>query len=180
MLIAARSSQDFSCCARATASARSKYASALAASGTGNLSATSPAKRWTSASNHLSLVVSIASIASPMLSQASLNWPGASLLARLVEKSCHDFRRPDSSRAFSHPRCYANGNGKIKSRSASGCGCVGMRTGGKKCTNSDIVGAKACLPFRHFSECRSKPSSRSSTTAKRIKLVIGAQAGEVG
>ena len=39
MLIAARSSQDFACCARARASARSKYASAFAASGCGDLSA---------------------------------------------------------------------------------------------------------------------------------------------
>jgi hypothetical protein len=33
MLIAARNSQDIACCPRATASARSKYASAFAASG---------------------------------------------------------------------------------------------------------------------------------------------------
>ena len=58
MLIAARSSQDFACCWRATASARSKYASAFAASGSGDLSAISPAMRWTSASHHVSLVVS--------------------------------------------------------------------------------------------------------------------------
>ena len=37
MLIAARSSQDFACCLRATASARSKYASAFAASGSRRL-----------------------------------------------------------------------------------------------------------------------------------------------
>ena len=37
MLIAARSSQDFACCSRATASARSKYASAFAASGSGDM-----------------------------------------------------------------------------------------------------------------------------------------------
>ena len=43
MLIAARSSQDFACCSRATASARSKYASAFAASGSGDISAISPA-----------------------------------------------------------------------------------------------------------------------------------------
>ena len=45
MLIAARSSQDFACCSRATASARSKYASAFAVSGCGDLSAISPAAR---------------------------------------------------------------------------------------------------------------------------------------
>ena len=38
MLIAARSSQDFACCCRTTASARSKYASAFAASGSGDCS----------------------------------------------------------------------------------------------------------------------------------------------
>ena len=37
MLIAARSSHDFACCSRATASARSKYAFALAASGSGDI-----------------------------------------------------------------------------------------------------------------------------------------------
>ena len=56
MLIAARSSQDFACCWRATASARSKYASAFAASGSGDSSAISPAMRLTSASYHLSLL----------------------------------------------------------------------------------------------------------------------------
>jgi hypothetical protein len=40
MLIAARSCQDFAFCSRATASARLKYASDLAASGSGVLSAT--------------------------------------------------------------------------------------------------------------------------------------------
>ena len=58
MLIAARSSQDFACCWRATASARSKYASAFAASGSATSSAISPAMRLTSASHHLSLLVS--------------------------------------------------------------------------------------------------------------------------
>src|SRR5271166_96763 len=77
MLIAARSSQDFACCSRATASARSKYASALAASGSGASSAISPAMRWTSASHHVSLVVSTAVIASPMQRQASSNWPSS-------------------------------------------------------------------------------------------------------
>ena len=75
MLIAARSSQDFACCWRATESARSKYASAFAVSGRGDLSAISPAMRLTSASNHLSPVVSIAVIASPMHRQASSNRP---------------------------------------------------------------------------------------------------------
>ena len=59
MLIAARSSQDFACCPRAIASARSKYASAFVASGAGDISATSPAMRWISASYQLSLLVSI-------------------------------------------------------------------------------------------------------------------------
>ena len=43
MLIAARSSQDFACCARATVSARSKYTSAFAVSGCGDIIAISPA-----------------------------------------------------------------------------------------------------------------------------------------
>src|SRR5208282_6889560 len=77
MLIAARNSQDFACCARATASARSKYASAFTASGSGDISAISPAMRWISASNHVSLVVSIVVIASPMQRQASSNWPSS-------------------------------------------------------------------------------------------------------
>src|SRR5262249_6167721 len=50
-LMAARSSQDFACCWRATASARSKYVSAFAASGSGDMSVTSPAMRLASASN---------------------------------------------------------------------------------------------------------------------------------
>jgi hypothetical protein len=66
MLIAARSSQDFACCDRATASARSKYACAFAASGFGVISAISPAMRLTSASYQLSLVVSTVVIASLM------------------------------------------------------------------------------------------------------------------
>ena len=75
MLIAARSSQDFACCLRATASARSKYASAFAAFSSGDSSTISPAMRWMSASHHFSLVVSTAVIASPMQRQASSNWP---------------------------------------------------------------------------------------------------------
>src|SRR5271166_5159501 len=77
MLVAARSSQDFACCARATASARSKYASAFAACASDDLSTISPATRLTSASNHVSLVVSTAVIASPMQRQASSNWPSS-------------------------------------------------------------------------------------------------------
>jgi hypothetical protein len=77
MLIAARSSQDFDYCLRATASARSKYASPFAAFGSGDSSAISPAMRWTSASGHLSLVFSIAVIASPMQRRASSNWPSS-------------------------------------------------------------------------------------------------------
>jgi hypothetical protein len=75
MLTAARSSQDFSCCARATASARSKYAYAFVASGFGDSNTISPAIRWTSASHHLCLVVSIAVVASPMQRQASSSLP---------------------------------------------------------------------------------------------------------
>src|SRR5271155_1622120 len=75
MLVAARSSQDFACCARATASARSKYASAFAASGSPERRTMSPAKRWMSASHQLSLDASLAAIASPMQRHASLNWP---------------------------------------------------------------------------------------------------------
>jgi hypothetical protein len=47
MLIAARSSQDFACCLRATASARSKYASAFVVSRLDGMSAISPATRLT-------------------------------------------------------------------------------------------------------------------------------------
>src|SRR6202043_964063 len=75
--IAARSSQDFACCARAMAMARSKCASAFAASNLGDISAMSPATRWTSASHHFSLVVSTAVIASPMQRQASSNCPSS-------------------------------------------------------------------------------------------------------
>ena len=60
--------------ARATASARLKYASTFAASGSGDSSAISPAMRWTSASHHLSFVFSTAAIASPTQRQASPNW----------------------------------------------------------------------------------------------------------
>jgi hypothetical protein len=55
MLIAARSSRDRACCLRVTVSARSKYASAFAASDLGDLRTTSPATRLTSASNHRAL-----------------------------------------------------------------------------------------------------------------------------
>src|SRR6516164_10581194 len=79
MLIAARSSQDFACCLRATMSARSKYALALASSRSGDVSAISPAARFISASHHLSLVVSIVVIASLMQRQASLSWPSSAL-----------------------------------------------------------------------------------------------------
>jgi hypothetical protein len=47
------------------------------ASGLGDCSAISPAMRLASASNHVSLVVSIVSMASPMLRQASSNWPSS-------------------------------------------------------------------------------------------------------
>src|SRR5690242_1988810 len=83
MPIAARNSQDFACCALAIASARSKYSSALAASGSGESSAISPAMRLILASHHLSLAVSTAVIASPMQRLASSNWPISALaLAR--------------------------------------------------------------------------------------------------
>src|SRR5262245_42689092 len=74
MLIAARNSQDFACCARATVSARSKYVSACDEPSCGNFSAISPAMRWISASYHRSFVVSTAVIASVMQRQASSNW----------------------------------------------------------------------------------------------------------
>ena len=68
---------------RATASARSKYASAFATSNSGDLSAISPAIRLTSASCHFSLVVSTAVIALPMQRQASSKWRRSALaLAR--------------------------------------------------------------------------------------------------
>ena len=72
MLIAERSFQDFACWLRATASARSKYVSALAASGSGDINANSPVMRLTSASHILSRVVSTAIIASLMLRQEFL------------------------------------------------------------------------------------------------------------
>src|SRR5215468_5382300 len=77
MLIAARNSQDFACCTRATVSARSKYAPACDEPSCGNLSAISPAMRWISASYHRSFVVSTAVIASPTQRQASSNWPSS-------------------------------------------------------------------------------------------------------
>src|SRR5262245_6967254 len=77
MLIAARNSQDFACCALATESARSKYVSAFAALGLCDSSVISPAMRWISASCHLSLVVSAAVMASSMQRQACSNWPSS-------------------------------------------------------------------------------------------------------
>src|SRR5215468_8639514 len=77
MLIAARNSQDFACCTRATVSARSKYAPACDEPSCGNLSAISPAMRWISASYQRSFVVSTAVIASVMQRQASSNWPSS-------------------------------------------------------------------------------------------------------
>ena len=50
--MAARSSQDLACCWRATARARSKYASAFAASCSGEIRLISPAIRDMSASHH--------------------------------------------------------------------------------------------------------------------------------
>jgi signal transduction histidine kinase len=77
MLVAARSSQDFACWERATERARSKCASAFATSGAGDISAISPAVRWISASQHFSLVVFAAVIASPTQRQASSNCPSS-------------------------------------------------------------------------------------------------------
>src|SRR4029434_8936855 len=77
MLIAARNSQDFACCTRATVSARSKYVSACDEPSCGNFSAISPAMRLISASYHRSFVVSTADIASQMQRQASLYWPSS-------------------------------------------------------------------------------------------------------
>src|SRR5262245_46020586 len=74
MLIAARNSQDFACCACATVRARSKYASACDEPSCGNFSAISPAVRSISAPYHRSFVVSTAVIASLMQRQASSNW----------------------------------------------------------------------------------------------------------
>jgi hypothetical protein len=59
------------------AMARSKCACAFAASGSGDISAISPAVRWISASHHVSLVVSAAVIASPMQRQAASNCPSS-------------------------------------------------------------------------------------------------------
>src|SRR5208282_5769822 len=87
MLIAARSSQDLACCWRAIASARVKYSSAFATSGSADFSAISPATRWTSASHRLSLVASIVDIASPMQRQASSN--RASSAYALVKHDSH-------------------------------------------------------------------------------------------
>src|ERR1700688_4158482 len=93
MLIAARSSHDFACCLPATASARSKYDSAFAASGSGDISAISPAMRWISASHHLSLVVSTAVIASSMQRQASSYWPRSTQTRAKFDRDhgSHDF-----------------------------------------------------------------------------------------
>src|SRR5262245_2845616 len=77
MLIAARNSQDFACCTRATASARSKFFSACDEPSFGNFSAISPLMRLISASNHRSFVVSTAVVASQMQRQASSNWPSS-------------------------------------------------------------------------------------------------------
>src|SRR5262249_47483527 len=77
MLVAARNSHDLACCARATASARSKYASARDEPSFGNFSAISPFMRLISASNHPSFVVSPAVIASQIQRQASSNWPSS-------------------------------------------------------------------------------------------------------
>src|SRR5215469_10472969 len=88
MLIAARNSQDFACCLRATVSARSKYASALAASGSPDISAISPAMRLTSASHHLSPDVSNVVIASPMQCLASSNCPSCAW-ALAKDDNCH-------------------------------------------------------------------------------------------
>src|SRR5262249_33278040 len=77
MLIAARSSKDFACCLRATASACSKYAPACDEPSRGNFNAISPFMRLISASHHRSLVVSTSVIASPMQRQASSNWPSS-------------------------------------------------------------------------------------------------------
>jgi hypothetical protein len=83
MLIAPRSSQDLACCLRATVIARSKCASAFAASGFGIISSISPAVRWTSDSVQRSLVTSTIAIASRMQLQAAPNCPSfAAALAR--------------------------------------------------------------------------------------------------
>src|SRR5215471_2877431 len=86
MLVAARNSQDFARCARATVSARSKYASACDEPSCGNFSAISPAIRLISASYHRSFVVSTALIASEMPRQASSNWPSSAWVLDKCDK----------------------------------------------------------------------------------------------
>ena len=56
-LVAARSSQERACCARATPSARSNEACASPSSRSGDMSSISPRMRWTSASSHLVPIV---------------------------------------------------------------------------------------------------------------------------
>src|SRR6476619_5650159 len=77
MLIAARSSQDLACCSRATARARSKYASAFTASRSGEIRVISPAIRDMSASHHLSFVVFTAWMASLIQREASWKSPSS-------------------------------------------------------------------------------------------------------
>src|SRR5215510_3717073 len=86
MLVAARNSQDFACCALATESARSKYVSAFAALGLCDSTVISPAMRWISASCHLSLVVSAAVMASSMQRQACSNWPSSAYALAKYDK----------------------------------------------------------------------------------------------
>jgi hypothetical protein len=69
MPIAARSSQDLACCWRATSSARLKYACAFASAGSGDFNAISAAHAMDFGPANLSLVLSIAVIASPMKRQ---------------------------------------------------------------------------------------------------------------
>src|ERR1700676_2580154 len=86
MLVAARSSHDLAFCTRAIASARSKYTSALAASGSGIIRVISPAVLWISASDQHSPVVSAAFIASPIQFQASSNFPSTAYALATSDK----------------------------------------------------------------------------------------------
>src|SRR6478672_1776665 len=76
-LTAARSSQDFAYCCRATERARSKYSSAFTASRSGEIRVISPAIRDMSASHHLSFVVFTAWMASLIQREASWKSPSS-------------------------------------------------------------------------------------------------------
>jgi hypothetical protein len=102
--------QDFAFCSRAMQRARSKCASAFAKSGPGANKVISPAVRCTSASDHLSLVVSTDLIASSMQRQPSSNSPtSAWACAKKVFDRC---------RRFGHPPPTKSSRGRATSRSS--------------------------------------------------------------